>query len=120
MTLSERFYDSHDISNNMSVAERISCVLESIEKCRCISFADTKEELLQISAFYVASLLMIENTRFVFEDEKFAKVYKGDSVCTVPLKDVISVWLNEKSFNIIKSVCEDFLTREELSKIEWN
>ncbi len=117
--LSSEYCSNNGVSGDETIMDRITRVLDSIEKCRGKSFSDVKEELMQITAFYAETLLSIENTRFAFEDDKFAMIYNEDNECTFPLKDVIAVWLGEYDYNSIRLACEDFLSDEDLNEIDW-
>ena len=117
--ISENYRVDNNLDPEIEISERIIHVLDSIEECKGKSFSDIKENLMQIAAYYTDTLLSIEDTRFEFEDDKFAIIYNEDEQCTFPLKDVIAVWLGEHGNSMIKYACEDFLAEEDFNKIDW-
>ncbi len=118
--LCEVYHRQHKITNDVKIADRIHMIIESIEDSKGKDFADVKEDLIMVAAFYSETLLLVENTRMVLEDDSFVIIYKGDRIQTQPLGDIISSWCGEHGYSLINGVCEDFLTEEEFNKIVWN
>lgn len=121
--LSACFYSKYSIdckaNDNAELIEKLEFIVKKVDECRGKEFADIKENMIEVAAFYTELILNCADASIEgYKGFDNFTIVKGNMGVIYPLNSILSLWTKERKDLFIYHTCRVMLTNEQFDSLE--